>query len=121
LRALIPHHVTIGVSGDVVAVTGLNAGCEVWYSVVGGLFPKVALAITRAARAGEADEAVRLSATLEPLWALFRQHGSLRVVAAAAELQGVVNRPCLPLPLKALDGDARRRLEAFLAAGPLVE
>jgi 4-hydroxy-tetrahydrodipicolinate synthase len=121
LRALIPRHVTIGVSGDVVAVTGLNAGCEVWYSVVGGLFPKVALAITRAARAGEADEAVRLSATLEPLWALFRQHGSLRVVAAAAELQGVVNRPCLPLPLKALDGDARRRLEAFLAAGPLVE
>lgn len=121
LRALIPPHVTIGVSGDAFAVSGLNAGCEAWYSVIGGLFPKVALAITRTARAGAADEAARLSAKLEPLWALFRQHGSLRVVAAAAELQGVVSSPCLPLPLKALDGDARQQLEAFLARGTLVE
>lgn len=40
LRTAIPPHVTIGVSGDSSAVTGLDAGCEVWYSVLGGLFPR---------------------------------------------------------------------------------
>src|SRR5207253_8671734 len=67
LRALIPEHVTIGVSGDAFAATGLNAGCEVWYSVIGGLFPKTALAITRAALSGNAEEATRLSECLNPL------------------------------------------------------
>ena len=111
LRALIPAHVTIGVSGDAFAATGLNAGCEAWYSVIGGLFPKTALAITRAAQAGNADEAVRLSERLKPLWALFGQYGgSLRVVAAAAELQGLVKRPCLPLPLKAANDLVRPQI-----------
>ena len=71
LRALIPRHVTIGVSGDAFAATGLNAGCEAWYSVIAGLFPQVALAITRQAQAGNAQEATRLSERLAPLWALF--------------------------------------------------
>lgn len=115
LRALIPSHVTIGVSGDASGAAGLNAGCEAWYSVIGGLFPRLTLAICRAACAGKADDANRLSAQLEPMWALFRQHGSLRVVATAAELQGVVSRPCLPLPLKALEGSARQELVRVLA------
>lgn len=119
LRALIPSHVTIGVSGDAFGAAGLNAGCEAWYSVVGGLFPSQTLAICRAARAGEADEAVRLSAQLEPLWAMFRRYGSLRVIAAAAELQGVVSSPCLPLPLKALEGDVRQELAALLSGQAL--
>lgn len=38
LRALIPSHVTIGVSGDRFAATGLNAGCEAWHPAI-GLFP----------------------------------------------------------------------------------
>lgn len=115
LRALIPSHVTIGVSGDAFAATGLNCGCEAWYSVIGGLFPKTALAITRAAQAGDAQEATRLSERLQPLWALFGQHGgSLRVVAAAAELRGLVEHPTLPLPLKALEGASRQRLAVLL-------
>jgi 4-hydroxy-tetrahydrodipicolinate synthase len=115
LRALIPSHVTIGISGDASAAVGLNAGCGVWYSVIGGLFPHTALAITRAAQAGNARESARLSERLEPLWALFRQTGgSLRVIAAAAELRGWVKHPCLPLPLKALSGAARIQLEELL-------
>lgn len=115
LRALIPSHVSIGVSGDAMAATGLNAGCEAWYSVIGGLFPEAALAITRAAQAGDAEQATRLSARLQPLWDLFTQQGgSLRVVAAAAELKGLVEAPCLPLPLKALEGDARKQLATLL-------
>jgi 4-hydroxy-tetrahydrodipicolinate synthase len=115
LRALVPSHVTIGISGDASAAVGLNAGCGVWYSVIGGLFPHTALSITRAAQAGDAGEAVRLSERLEPLWALFRQTGgSLRVIAAAAELLGLVKHPCLPLPLKSLSGSARGQLEEVL-------
>ena len=122
LRALIPSHVTIGVSGDGFAATGLNAGCEAWYSVIGGLFPKAALAITRAALAGNADEATRLSERLKPLWAMFSQYGgSLRVVAAAAELLGLVSSPSLPLPLTALAEPARLQLRALLEKLELAE
>ncbi len=116
LRALIPAHVSVGVSGDMYASTGLNAGCEIWYSVIGGLFPETALAITRAAREGNQQEAIRLSEQLAPLWALFRQYGgSLRVIATAAELLGLVRAPCLPLPLRALAGNERQQLASLLA------
>src|SRR6185312_5151604 len=114
LRALIPTHVTIGVSGDASGSNGLLAGCDAWYSVIAGLFPQAALAITRAARAGNAQEARQLSDRLAPLWALFSQYGSVRVIAAAAELRGLVAAPSLPLPLRSLEGDARQRLHAVL-------
>lgn len=111
LRALIPSHVTLGVSGDAFAAKGLNAGCEAWYSVIGGVFPATALAITRAAQTGNVQEATGLSDQLGPLWKLFNENGgSLRVVAAAAELRGLVEHPSLPLPLKALGGEERRKL-----------
>lgn len=109
LRALIPARVSLGISGDASAATGLNAGCEAWYSALGGLFPEPTLALTRQARAGRAQKAVRLSQDLDPLWTLFARHGgSLRVIATAAELLGLVQRPCLPLPLRSLDGAERQ-------------
>ncbi len=40
IRAVVPEHVTIGVSGDAFAATGLNAGCGAWYSVIGGTLPR---------------------------------------------------------------------------------
>ena len=115
LRALSPEHVTIGVSGDAFAATGLNAGCEVWYSVIGGLFPKTALSITRAALSGNAEEATRLSESLKPLWALFTQFGgSFRVVATAAELRGFTHSPSLPLPLRTISGAGRQQIAAVI-------
>ncbi|KPQ24748.1 MAG: 4-hydroxy-tetrahydrodipicolinate synthase [Halomonas sp. HL-48] len=111
LRALIPAEVTIGISGDPAAATGLNAGCDAWYSVLGGLFPKTALAITRAAQAGDTNAAQSASQALAPLWALYRDFGgSLRVIATMAEITGRVSHPCLPLPLKTLQGSARERV-----------
>lgn len=114
LRALIPQHVTIGVSGDWTSAIGLNAGCEAWYSVIGGLFPTTALAIVNAARTNDAPGATQLSEQLEPLWALFRQHGSLRVIATAAELLKLTTSPSLPLPIKTLKGTVRQQLKAML-------
>lgn len=115
LRSLIPADVTIGVSGDASAAIGLNSGCDVWYSVIGGLYPKVAKAITTAAKKGGKQEALRLSEELNPLWDLFAQSGgSLRVIAAAAELQGFASSPCLPLPLNAIEGNKREKLLTLL-------
>lgn len=116
IRALLPENVTIGVSGDAAAVTGLEAGCDAWYSVIGGLLPEPALAITRGALAGDAaghEAAAAASARLEPLWQLFREHGSLRVTAALAEHLGLATAPSLPLPLRGLDAAARARVASF--------
>lgn len=88
LRALVPEHVALGVSGDWFAADALAHGADVWFSVLGGLFPEAALKIAR----GEPD-------TLEPLWALFRAYGSVRVVATAAALRGLTGEPNLPRPL----------------------
>lgn len=99
LRELVPSHVTIGVSGDAFAITGLNTGCEVGYSVLGGLFPRLCLRITRLTLEGRAAEADQYWSQLEPIWKLFRQYGSLRVTAAAAAIIGLTSSPGLLLPL----------------------
>lgn len=67
LRGLLPAHVTIGVSGDQFAAEGLLAGCDAWYSVIGGVLPAVAVALMRAASGGDAARARGLSETLEPM------------------------------------------------------
>lgn len=107
IRSHLPHHVTIGVSGDSFAATGLNAGCEAWYSVIGGTLPQPALTITRAAKRGDAAAASTESERLQPLWNLFTKHGSLRVVAAIAEASQMVRPESLPLPMRGLDPQAR--------------
>jgi 4-hydroxy-tetrahydrodipicolinate synthase len=106
LRSRVSDGVALGVSGDHLAANGLNAGADVWFSVLGGLFPQAALAIVREREAA--------STRLEPLWALFRRHGSVRVMATAAALLGLAGDRNLPRPLRTLDGDARRELDAVL-------
>ena len=114
LRELLPAHVTIGVSGDPFAAAGLNAGCDAWYSVVGGTLPTLAIRLARAAIDGDASEALRRSAELQPLWDCFAQYGSLRVIAAVAEQLGLVHPRSLPLPILGLDSAQRARLDAAL-------
>jgi 4-hydroxy-tetrahydrodipicolinate synthase len=104
IRALLPASVTVGISGDAFAATGLNAGCQVWYSVLGGTLPELALAITRA---GSAQAATEASNRLRPLWDLFARHGGLRVVSVLAELLGLIGHPNLPLPIRGLGADDR--------------
>ncbi|WP_354002694.1 dihydrodipicolinate synthase family protein [Occultella kanbiaonis] len=120
LRAAVPEHVTIGISGDPMAATGLLAGCDAWYSVVGGVLPERALAITRAARAGDRNGALALSGALETVWELMRRHGSMRVASALAEELGLVGTPNLPKPLRALDADVRVGLRDWVRSAGLV-
>lgn len=107
LRAVLPGDTSVGISGDWAAAEALAAGCDGWYSVIAGVLPAVALEIVDAATA---EDALASSARLEPVWALFRAFGSLRVAAAIAEQLGLVDRPCLPLPLRGLDDPARAQL-----------
>jgi len=108
MRARLPENVTLGISGDWRAASALQAGFDVWYSVIAGLYPQTALAIARAKDTAASDR-------LAPLWALFRQYGSLRVMAAAAEMSGKVAAPALPFPLASLSGKPRETLAAILA------
>jgi 4-hydroxy-tetrahydrodipicolinate synthase len=111
IRAVVPASVTIGVSGDAHAAAGLAAGCDAWYSVIGGTLPALAVGITRAAREGRFADALAESERLAPLWGLFAEFGgSLRVVAAIAEHLGLAPGSCLPLPVRGLSAEQRRRL-----------
>lgn len=115
LRRHLPCGVTLGVSGDVRATAGLQAGCEVWYSVCGGLFPRISLALVKAIRHGDAEQVAALNKQLAPLWRCFdRYGGSLRVVAAAAAILGLCDPDSLPRPLLPLGAEACRDVAAAL-------
>lgn len=98
LRATTPDTFAIGYSGDWGATASLLAGGAAWYSVIAGLLPEPALRLTRAAQAGRGDEAEVMEAAFAPLWALFKAHGSLRLMYAIADrLSLSVGDPPLPL------------------------
>ncbi|TGD11428.1 dihydrodipicolinate synthase family protein [Brevibacterium sp. S111] len=111
IRAAVGNEVSIGISGDAFGAEGLNAGCDAWYTAVGGTLPEPMLEITRAAELGNADIARELSAELQPLWDLFTEFGgSLRVSACIAEHLGLVGANSLPLPIQDLDADAKLKV-----------
>ncbi|MCH4090762.1 dihydrodipicolinate synthase family protein [Acetobacter sp.] len=91
----------IGYSGDWIATEALLAGCDGWFSVLGGFLPRLAKAMVTAAQEGDVSTARQYQQVLEPMWALFREFGSLRVAYAATNLLGLSAaqppRPLLPL------------------------
>lgn len=113
LRGVVPEGFPVGISGDWNAVEALIAGADAWYSVVAGLFPRIGMGLVRAVRSGNVQEARRLNGHLEPLWSLFGEFSSLRVIYAGADLLGICRaeppRPILPLP-----AHARRRVADVL-------
>ncbi len=102
LRGAVREGFSLGYSGDWNSTEAMIAGADTWYSVLGGLFPGICLKIVKAARQGDHAGARRLDAALAPVWDLFRQFSSLRVVYALADLAGICRadppRPILPLP-----------------------
>ena len=102
LRAALPGDIAIGCSGDWAASECLRAGYDAWHGVAAGLLPGPAGALARAAQASDTREAARLDALLQPLWALLRAHGGIRVMHAAAQHLCLTEhdppRPILPMP-----------------------
>lgn len=113
LRGMVPPGFVIGHSGDWGAADALLAGSDAWFSVVAGLLPEPALRLTRAAQAGDAEEARRIDAAFQPLWSLFRQFGSFRVMYALADALGL-GRWEPPRPVLPLGPEVRARLDEAL-------
>ena len=113
LRDVTPDGFAVGYSGDWGAKDALLAGGACWYSVVAGLLPEPALALTRASQAGNAAEAERIDHAFAPLWALFREFGSFRVMFTIAEILGL-GRITPPRPILPLEPASRERVEVAL-------
>jgi 4-hydroxy-tetrahydrodipicolinate synthase len=123
LRAMAPDKFAIGYSGDWGAADALLAGCDGWYSVVAGLLPASALALMRAAQAGNRPEVLRINDAFQPLWDLFRAFGSFRVMYMMAKVLGLARieppRPILALPQE-VHGRIERALQNLKDAGASV-
>ncbi|MFL5331915.1 MAG: dihydrodipicolinate synthase family protein [Geminicoccaceae bacterium] len=113
LRSRVPDGFSVGFSVDWHAAAALLAGGDAWYSVLGGLYPATCLRLTRAAQAGDATEVARIDGRLQPLWSLFREHSSYRVMHLAAALAGIPNA-APPRPVLPLTGQAARSVEQVL-------
>ena len=113
MRSTSPEGFAVGYSGDWGCGEALLSGADIWFSVIGGLLPLASMKLTRAAMAGDDGEVARINALFEPLWGLFQEFGSLRVVYAAMNLlelsQAQPHRPLLPL-----SGEDQQRVRAAL-------
>lgn len=115
LRAFAPDDFKIGYSGDWGARDSLIAGGDTWYSVAAGLLPEHALLLTRAAMSGDVDKSTRLDTAFVPLWNLFREHGSLRIMYEVGRQIGLpIGAP--PLPLANIDADVAAQVDDALRA-----
>lgn len=114
LRDAAPKGFLIGYSGDWAAAPSLLAGGDAWYSVVAGLLPGPALRLARAAQARRRAEVEAVDAAFGPLFALFKEHGSLRVMYAIADLLSLpAGAP--PAPLMRIGTQAAAAVEAALS------
>jgi 4-hydroxy-tetrahydrodipicolinate synthase len=115
LRSVVPDKFSLGYSVDCHSVEALIAGGDAWYSVVAGLFPRISMGLAQAVQNGDAAEARRLNERLEPLWSLFKEFSSLRVIYASADALGIC-RAEPPRPILPLAGAARQRVADVLEA-----
>lgn len=82
--------------------------------MIAGILPGPALQLTRAAQSGDADLVTQIDEAFAPLWSLFAEHGSLRLIYDIAEiLDVVVGNP--PLPLQRANTEVRAELELAIA------
>ena len=107
----------VGYSGDWGTADALLAGADAFYSVLGGTLPAPVVALARAARAGNAEDARRINAELSPLWEVFQIFGSLRVMYVLLDLLGL-GKIEPPRPILPLGTEAQERVAA--AAEPLL-
>ena len=115
LRSIVPETVAIGVSGDKFGAAGMAAGCDLWLSVLGGLFPNTVKRLILSTKSEQQDAVINLNQPLDGMWDLFtRYKGGLRVMATAADILGYSEGSCLPAPLIPLEGEDRATLANLL-------
>jgi 4-hydroxy-tetrahydrodipicolinate synthase len=114
LRSICAEGFTIGYSGDWGAKDALLAGADCWFSVVAGLLPEAAIKITKAAQADDSAELLKLNQAFQPLWNLFKEFGSFRVMYAIGALLDPEDLTPI-LPVQPLSGEASERVKAALS------
>ncbi|HEQ1857030.1 TPA: dihydrodipicolinate synthase family protein [Providencia alcalifaciens] len=115
LREQLPKHIKLGASTDSLAAYSIASGMDVWFSATAGLLPEKMQEIAIAAQAGNLDIAITLSEQYSPLWeCVARNKGSVRCVAAIAEILKLVDSPCLPSPLNSAQGADREILVSLV-------
>ncbi|WP_128253101.1 dihydrodipicolinate synthase family protein [Falsirhodobacter deserti] len=116
-RALLPQGFSIGYSGDWNCPQAMIAGGDAWYSVLAGILPRPCQQIIDAVRAGDHAEAERIDIALQPIWRLFRDHTSFRVVhEMASQLAGLTVEP--PRPVLPVSAAAKDEIATALRALP---
>ena len=113
LRAILPANFVLGHSGDWGCPDCILAGSEAWFSVIAGYLPRETAALARAAERRNHAEVARINAHFQPLWDLFQSWGSLRVIYAAAQIEGRSNA-VLPRPLLPLSNDLHAQIQEAL-------
>jgi 4-hydroxy-tetrahydrodipicolinate synthase len=115
VRAALPAGFTCGYAKDWDCVEAMIAGGDAWYSVVGGLFPGPIMEMCTAAQSGDAARARELNARFQPLWDLFKEYSSLRVMYAMVRILKLLpSEPELPRPLLPLSEEACQRVALVL-------
>ncbi|CAN7197671.1 dihydrodipicolinate synthase family protein [Rhizobium sp. LjRoot98] len=109
----VPAGFAVGYSGDWLVADAILAGGAAWYSVVAGTLPEPAVKLMRAAQAGNRPEVARINGLFEPLWALFRELSSYRVVHAIANVLEL-SKFDPPRPILSLSQQDRLRVKAAL-------
>lgn len=109
LDGVLPEHVELGCSGDVLGVEGLLAGARTWHSGLASVLPAWYVAVADAATAGRADDTRALMARLAPVAELVARLGGPRAVHALAGIRGI-DLGELPAPLRPVDGTGVREL-----------
>jgi 4-hydroxy-tetrahydrodipicolinate synthase len=117
LRSIVPKHIAIGVSGDKFGARGMAAGCDLWLSVIGGLFPNTVKKIMALVEEGKHQQATEYSDSLSELWNMFViNKGGMRVMASAANILGLTTHDCLPDPLQLLNKKSTEQLRSLISA-----
>lgn len=98
-------------ASDVTAVVALLAGVDGLTSTNSWAFPRAIVAIRRAAMAGDWERAQRISAALEPYFALAERLGQPRTVKAAMALRGLPGGGHVRPPYVALGHDESVELD----------
>ena len=114
LRGASAGALAIGYSGDWGMADAMLAGADAFYSVLGGILPREVLGMVRAAQAGDHAEARRIDRAFQPLWALFREFGSLRIIYVIAKLLEL-HDGAPPLPILPIHGNDQARVRDALA------
>ncbi len=115
LREVAPDGFAVGFSGDACALRVMQAGADGFFSTLSGTLPEPMARMMAKAHASDTAGAGAINDQLAPLWALFAEHGGIRVVYAIANSLGLTEAQP-PRPILPLTPEVRAHIDAQIAS-----